>query len=77
MLGSRMWAGTCLLGALVAFVVGNYLPTWVGANDAAYILSLVLTFIIASALAGVGAVVLWRKAVLLRGTCSPPSSPTG
>ena len=50
-----------LLGALVAFVVGNFLPGWVGPNDAAYILSLVLTFIVAPALVGVGAVVLWRR----------------
>ena len=50
-----------LLGALVAFVVGNFLPASVGANDAAYILSLVLTFIVAPALMVIGAVVLWRS----------------
>ena len=50
-----------LLAALVAFVVGNFLPGWVGPNDAAYVMGLVLTFIAAPALAGVGAVVLWRS----------------
>ena len=49
-----------LFGALVAFVVGNFLPAWVGANDAVYVVSLVLTFLVAPALVVVGAVLLWR-----------------
>ena len=49
-----------VLGGVIAFVVGNFLPGWLQSGDAAYILSLVLTFVVAPALLIAGVVVLWR-----------------